>query len=67
MLGGTESRHCSIPNGTAILLPLLHAECDYGIPSVKNDADLRGCARAGNNYGVITASIDGKPVDNVDQ
>lgn len=58
-LGGREERTCTIPPGKAILIPLLTGECGYEVPEVKNDEDMRRCATAGNEYGVIEATVDG--------
>jgi hypothetical protein len=58
-LGGREERTCTIPAGKAILIPLLTGECGYEVPEVKNDEDLRRCATAGDEYGVIEATVDG--------
>jgi hypothetical protein len=58
-LGGREERTCTIPEGKAILIPLLTGECGYEVPEVKNDEDMRKCASAGNEHGAIEATIDG--------
>lgn len=58
-LGGREERTCNIPAGKAILIPVLTGECRYDVPEMKNDEDLCRCAMAGNNYGVIEATVDG--------
>jgi hypothetical protein len=58
-LGGTEERTCTIPAGKAILIPLLTGECGYDNPEVKNDEELRKCAMAGDEHGVVEATIDG--------
>lgn len=58
-LGGQEERTCSIPAEKAILIPLLTGECGYDVPEVKNDEDLRKCATAGDEYGVVEATVDG--------
>ena len=50
---------CNIPAGKAILIPLLTGECGYDDPAIKNDEDLRNCGMAGNEYGVIEATVDG--------
>lgn len=34
-------------------------ECGYDVPKVKNDEDLRKCATAGDEYGVVEATVDG--------
>ncbi len=36
------------------------------IPDVKNDADMRTCASAGNGYGVIQATVDGVKMKNLE-
>ena len=56
-----------MPAGKAVLVPLLTGECDYGIPEVKNDEDLRRCAMAGNEYGTIEALVEGVKSKNLDQ
>jgi hypothetical protein len=66
-LGGQEVRKCTVPAGKAILVPLLTGECDYGIPEVKNDDDLRRCAMAGNEYGTVEAIVDGVKLKNLDR
>ena len=59
-------QNCTIPAGKAILVPLLTGECGYEVPEVKNDADMRTCASAGNEYGVIEATVDGVKMKNLD-
>jgi hypothetical protein len=66
-LGGREERTCTIPAGKAVLIPLLTGECDYGIPEVKNDEDLRRCAMAGNEYGTIDAIVDGVKIKDLEK
>jgi hypothetical protein len=66
-LGGREERTCTIPEGKAIFVPLLVAECDYSVPEVKSDEDLRRCAMAGNEYGVIEATVDGVKLKSLEQ
>jgi hypothetical protein len=58
-LGGREERTCTIPAGKAILIPLLTGECGYDVPEIKNDEELRKCAMAGDEYGVVEATVDG--------
>jgi hypothetical protein len=64
---GKVIRTCTIPVGKAILFPILSGECDYGLPDVKNDLDLRKCALAGNEFGTIDATIDGVRLQNLEQ
>ena len=65
VLQGREERFCNIPASKAILIPILTGQCDYGIKEVKSDDDLRRCAMAGDEHGVIEASIDGVKVKNL--
>ncbi len=65
-LTGKEDRTCYIPAGKAILIPILTGECDYSMPEVKNDQDLRQCAMAGNEHRTISASINGVQVKNLE-
>lgn len=62
LLSGTEKRTCTIPAGKSILLPVLNGECDRSDTKTHNDQDLIQCASAGNEYGVISANIDGVPI-----
>ena len=65
-LGGREESKCTIPEGKSIFIPLFVGECDYNAPEIKYDDDLRRCAIAGNEYGVIEATIDGVKLKNLD-
>jgi hypothetical protein len=61
ILTGKEERTCTIPAGKAILVPLLTGNChNDGVPQPMNDQELRTCAMSGNEYGVISATLDGK-------
>jgi hypothetical protein len=66
-LGGREERTCTIPAGKAIFVPLLVGECDYSIPDVKSDEALRRCAMAGNEHGVIEATVDDRKLKSLEQ
>jgi hypothetical protein len=66
-LGGREERTCTIPAGQSIFIPLLVGECEFSTPELKSDEDLRRCASAGNEYGVIEATVDGVKVKNLEQ
>jgi hypothetical protein len=66
-LGGREERTCTIPEGKSIFIPLLVGECEYSTPEIKSDDDLRRCATAGNEYGVIEATVDGLKLKNLEQ
>lgn len=67
LLSGTQDRSCTIPHGKAILVPLLTGSCwnDHLDPELEKDSGLRKCAMQGNDYGVITATIDGKNLQNL--
>jgi hypothetical protein len=56
---------CAMPPGKAILFPILSAECDYGTENT--DAEVRKCATEGNEFGVISATIDGVRLQNLEQ
>jgi hypothetical protein len=67
-LSGKEERTCTIPAGKAILVPLLTGNChNDGVPQPMNDQELKTCAMAGDEYGVISATSDGKPLKNLQQ
>src|SRR6266498_4133756 len=69
ILTGKEERTCTIPSGKAVLVPLLTGMCDNDNtdPKLKTDVGLRDCATAGDDFGVISASLDGKKLQNLDQ
>lgn len=69
ILSGKEERTCTIPHGKAILVPLLTGMCDDDNtdPNVKTDEGLRNCAMAGNEYGVLSASLDGSKLQDLNQ
>ena len=61
ILTGKEERTCTIPEGKAILVPLLTGTChNDGVPKPMNDQELKTCAMGGDEYGVISATLDGK-------
>jgi hypothetical protein len=69
ILSGTEERTCTIPAGRAILVPLLTGEYhnDATVSSPLNKEQMRAEAMAGDEYGVISASLDGVEIHNVEQ
>jgi hypothetical protein len=69
ILSGKEERTCTIPTGKAILVPLLTGSCwdDNTDPKLKTDAGIRQCASEGDNYGVISANLDGTNLQNLQQ
>jgi hypothetical protein len=67
-LAGKEERTCSIPAGKSILVPLLTGNChNDGVPKPMNDEELLECASAGNEYGAIGATLDGRPLNSLQQ
>jgi hypothetical protein len=69
ILSGKEERTCTIPHEKAILVPLLTGMCDDDNtdPNIKTDEGLRNCAMAGNEYGVLSASLDGSELQDLNQ
>jgi hypothetical protein len=66
-LTGKEERTCTIPAEKAILAPTITGQCNYGDQTVKNDDDLRRCATAGDEYGAIEVTLDGRKIQNLEQ
>lgn len=64
--GGPAERECVIPQGKAILVPILTGECDHlSDPAITTDLGLLQCAMSVNEGGVVRASIDGAPINNI--
>ena len=66
ILTGKEERPCTIPEGKAILVPLLTGMCDSSESPSQSDADLRQCSTAGDEYSAISATLDGQKIENLD-
>jgi hypothetical protein len=68
-LVGEQIRNCSIPAGKAILAPLITGSCwdDGTDPKLKTDAGLRECSREGQEFGVVSATLDGRKLQDLDQ
>jgi hypothetical protein len=66
ILTGIENRTCSVPAEKSILVSILSGECDRSLPNLHNDQDVRQCAIEGNNYGTISATLDGVKLHNLD-
>jgi hypothetical protein len=69
ILTGKEERTCTIPEGKAILVPLLTGEWhnDPSDPVPLTDSELKAAAMAGDEYGVIGAALDGTQLKNLEQ
>ena len=50
----------------AILVPLITGECDTSESPSQSDADSRQCSTAGDEYGAISATLDGQKIENLD-
>jgi len=64
LLTGKAERSCTIPAGKAILMPMLTGNCvadstTPNAPASESDPNLIQCAKAGDEYGAISASLDG--------
>jgi hypothetical protein len=66
--GGAVTRECTIPSGTAILVPIINVVCDSALdPSLDTEAKLRECARTDQD--TVTAkeiTVDGTNIANLD-
>jgi hypothetical protein len=66
-LGGKEDRTCTIPAGKSILAAILNGQCDTSDTTLVTDEDIHRCGTEGNDYGVISGSLDGVEFKNLDQ
>lgn len=66
--GGAVTRECTIPSGSAILVPIINVVCDSAVdPSLDTEAKLRECAKADQD--TVTAkeiTVDGINIVNLD-
>jgi hypothetical protein len=66
-LSGKQERTCTIPVGMPILAAILNGQCDTSDSTLHTDEDIRKCATEGNDYGVISGTLDGVPLKNLDK
>lgn len=66
-LSGKQERTCTIPAGKSILAAVLNGQCDTGDVSLRTDEDVRKCATEGNDYNVISGTLDGVAIKNLNQ
>jgi hypothetical protein len=60
ILSGNEQRICTIPTGTAVLIPIITGACwNDGNPKFMNDDELKTCAMEGNDGTFATVYING--------
>jgi len=67
--GGAAERTCEIPEGKALLFPLLTTECNYlENPILKTESELRSCAKQGQDFGskTMAASVDNVELKNLE-
>jgi hypothetical protein len=62
-------RHCNIPAGKPILLPILNSECSFAeFPNLKTEQDLRTCAKQMQDSVIgVNAILDGVGVKGLDK
>lgn len=58
----TKTMNCEIPEGKAIFVPLLIAECDSGDTEPPTVAMITQCAKEGNDRGNTQLSVDDNPI-----
>jgi hypothetical protein len=66
-LSGKQDRTCTIPAGKSILAAVINGWCDSSDSTLHNDEDLRKCATEGNDYGIISGTLDGVEIKNFDK
>lgn len=68
-LSGEEQRNCTVPAGKAILAPLITGSCwdDDTDPKLKTEQGLRDCSREGQEFGTVSATLDGRQLQNLEQ
>jgi len=68
-LSGEEQRNCTVPAGKAILAPLITGSCwdDNTDPILQTEEGLRECSKEGQEFGVVSATLDGRQLQNLEQ
>jgi hypothetical protein len=65
---GKAERNCTIPSDKAILIPVINTECSYSeSPDIKDKKGLTNCAITANNGAQISASVDNRPIVDLDK
>ena len=60
---GTDTRSCTVPKGTALLLPLLNAVCTQVAGDGNTVKELTDCAAGfAASVDTVDAAVDGKPI-----
>jgi hypothetical protein len=65
ILTGKEDRSCTIASDKGILVPLLTGECENSEGQPQTDVELKQCSMAGDEFGAISATLDGKSIENL--
>ena len=68
--GGTADRSCTVPPGTALLLPVINSGCTTATGDGDTEAELRACAeQIADSFDIdgLKVSVDGKPVTGLEQ
>ena len=64
--GGAVSRSCSLPTGTALLLPLINTECSTIEGCGTTEAELLASASAtADDFTDLMATVDGRPLSDL--
>lgn len=60
-VGGSAERKCVIPEGKAILFPIINSMCDFaGEPTISSEKGLLACAKTDSDQAInMRANIDG--------
>jgi hypothetical protein len=68
-LSGEKERACIVPAGKAVLAPQITGSCwdDNTDPRLKTEAGLRECSKEGQEFGTVTATLNGRELQGLEQ
>ena len=49
------------------MVPLLTGECENSESQPQTEEELKQCSKAGDEFGAISATLDGKPIENLEK